>query len=80
MRATISLLITSLLFGSLAVNCQAMANRLSNLLLSSSEEKEFISVKAKSKPRTNQPELPIPHRGSGRRELIQYLGQIYPAV
>ncbi|MBW4446520.1 MAG: hypothetical protein KME38_06460 [Spirirestis rafaelensis WJT71-NPBG6] len=80
MRATISLLITSLVFGSLAFNCQAMANRLSNMLLSFSDSEELISVKAKSKPRTNQPELPIPHRGSGRRELMQYVSQTYPAV
>lgn len=80
MRATISLLITTLVFGSLAFNCQAMTNRLSNLLLSSSNSEQFISVKPKPKTRPNQPEQPIPHRGSGRRELMQYVGQTYPAV
>lgn len=73
MRATISLLITSLVFGSLAFNRHAIANRLSNLFLSFSFEEQFISV-------TNQPEEPIPHRGSGRRQLMQYVGQTYPAV
>ena len=80
MRATISLLITCLVFGSLAFNYQVIANRLSNLLLSYDDSEQFISVKPKPKPRTNQPELPIPHRGSGRRELMQYVGQTYPAV
>jgi hypothetical protein len=80
MRATISLLITSLVFGSLAFNCQAMANSLSNLLLSYDDSEEIISLKAKPKARPNQPEMPIPHRGSGRRELMQYVGQTYPAV
>lgn len=80
MRATISLLITGLVFGSLAFNYQTIANRLSNLFLSSSDSEQFISVKSKSKSRTNQPEEPIPHRGSGRRSLMQYVGQTYPAV
>jgi hypothetical protein len=80
MRATISLLVTSLVFGSLAFDCQAMTNSLSNLLVSFSGSEEFILVKAKPKTRTNQPEMPIPHRGSGRRELMQYVAQTYPTV
>ncbi len=80
MRATISLLIIGLVFGSLAFNYQAMANRLSNLFVSFSEEEQFISVEPKPKTRTNKPQEPKPHRGSGRRELMQYVGQTYPAV
>ncbi|MGI8501374.1 MAG: heterocyst-inhibiting protein PatX [Hassallia sp.] len=80
MRATISLLITCLVFGSLAFNYQVITNGLSNLLLSFSDSEEFISVEPKPKTRTNQPQQPKPHRGSGRRELMQYVGQTYPAV
>lgn len=80
MRATISLLITCLVFGSLAFNYQVIANRLSNLLISFSENEQFISVEPKRKTRTNQPQDPKPHRGSGRRELIKYVVQTYPAV
>jgi hypothetical protein len=80
MRATISLLIASLVFGSLAFNRHAIVNSLSDLLLSYDDSEQFISAKPKPKSRPNQPEEPIPHRGSGRRELIQYVGQTYPAV
>ncbi|MCV3212441.1 hypothetical protein OGM63_02655 [Plectonema radiosum NIES-515] len=80
MRATISLLITGLVFGSLAFNCHAMANHLSNLLLSYDDSEQFISTKPKPKTRPNQPEVPIPHRGSGRRDLMQYVVETYPAV
>ncbi len=80
MRATISLLITSLVFGSLAVNCLTMANNVSHLLLSSDDSEQLLSAITKPKPRTNQPEQPIPHRGSGRRELMQYVGVTDPVV
>lgn len=80
MRAAISVLITSLVFGSLAVNCQMMPNRLSGLLSSSDNSQLLLSAKpTKTKGRTNQPELPIPYRGSGRRELIEYVATTYPA-
>jgi hypothetical protein len=73
MRATISLLITGLVFGSLAFNRHAIANSLSNLLLSFSDLEQLISVKPQPKPKPNQPEQPVPHRGSGRRQLMQYV-------
>ena len=73
MRATISLLITGLVFGSLAFNYQAIANSLSNLLLSFSDLEQLISVKPQPKTKPNQPEQPVPHRGSGRRQLMQYV-------
>lgn len=73
MRATISLLITGLVFGSLAFNCQAITNHLSNLLLSFSDSEQLISAKPQPQTRYNQPELPVPHRGSGRRQLMQYV-------
>ncbi len=69
MRATISLLITALVFGSLAFNRHAIANRLSNLLLSFSDLEQLISVK----PQPTKPNQPVPHRGSGRRQLMQYV-------
>jgi hypothetical protein len=70
MRATISLLITGLVFGSLAFNRHAIANRLSNLLVSFCNSEQLISGKAQTRP--NQPEQPVPHRGSGRKQLMQY--------
>jgi hypothetical protein len=72
MRATISLLITGLVLSSLAFNFQAIANRLSNLLLSFSDSKQLISAKPQSS-KPSQPEQPVPHRGSGRKQLMQYV-------
>ncbi|MFK0729823.1 MAG: heterocyst-inhibiting protein PatX [Gloeotrichia echinulata GP01] len=78
MRAAISLLVSGLVFGSLALNCQGMVYRFSNLRLSPSASQQMLSVKPK--PKANQPEKPAPHRGSGRRELMEYYGNIHPAV
>ncbi|BAZ30987.1 hypothetical protein NIES4074_34550 [Cylindrospermum sp. NIES-4074] len=78
MRAAISLLVSSLVFGSLAFNCEAMLSQLSLLLLASSGSQQLVS--AKPKPRPNQPEKPVPHRGSGRRELMEYFGITLPVV
>jgi hypothetical protein len=65
MRAAISLLITTALLGSLTVSHK-------NLLLSSSESQQIIASKVKSSRKPKRPEQPIPHRGSGRRELVEY--------
>ncbi|AFY35931.1 heterocyst-inhibiting protein PatX [Calothrix sp. PCC 7507] len=78
MRAAISLLVSSLVFGSLAFNYQGMANQLSRQMLASSGSEELLSVRPKPKP--NQPEKPAPHRGSGRRELMEYYGNNHLAV
>ncbi|WP_341526676.1 hypothetical protein WKK05_29735 [Nostoc sp. UHCC 0302] len=73
MRAAISLLVSSLVFGSLASNCQAMVNHLSYELLSTSTSEYLLSAnKATSKDPA--------HRGSGRKELIENSGNIYPAI
>jgi hypothetical protein len=65
MRATISLLITIAFFGSLTVNDQ-------NLLLSSSESEQIMASRVNSRKQVKKPQRPIPHRGSGRRELMEY--------
>jgi hypothetical protein len=82
MRAAISLLVSSLVFGSLAFNCQATANHLSSILLSSSGSQHLVSAKpkSKSKPKPNQPENPTPNRGSGRRDLMKYIVNTHPSV
>jgi hypothetical protein len=69
MRATISLLITGLVFGSLAFNRHAIANCLSSLLVSFSDSEQLIS----GEPKPTKTEQPVPHRGSGRRQLMQYV-------
>lgn len=63
MRVAISLLITGLLFGSLAVN-----DPMSDLFLSNSDSQKLLS--AKPRPSTKRP-----YRGSGRRELLEYFGR-----
>jgi hypothetical protein len=78
MRAAISLLISSLAFGSLALDSQATVNRLSYVLLSSSDSQQLLSMRPK--PKSNEPENPTPHRGSGRRSLMQSVGNNYPVV
>jgi hypothetical protein len=78
MRVAISLLVSSLVFGSLAFNDQTMANQLSYQTLTDSGSEQLLSVRPKPKP--NQPEKPAPHRGSGRRELMEYYGNNHPAV
>ena len=78
MRVAISLLVSGLMFSSLAVNYQGMVYRFSDLGLAPSGSEQMLSVKLK--PRVNQPEKPVPHRGSGRRELMEYYGNSHPAV
>lgn len=72
MRAAISLLVTTFIFGSLAFGTQ-------NLFQSTSETQLTASkIKPGSKPK--KPEKPFPHRGSGRRELMEYFVISHPAV
>ncbi len=78
MRAAISLLVSSLVLGSLAFNYEAIYNRFSYLLIPYSGSQQMLS--AKPKPRPNQPEKPAPHRGSGRRELMQQFRSIPATV
>lgn len=78
MRAVVSLLASSLLMATLVFDYQLMVNRFSNLLLASSAPQQLLSARPKPKP--NQPEKPAPHRGSGRRELMEYYGNVRAAV
>ncbi|MBW4644491.1 MAG: hypothetical protein KME23_16140 [Goleter apudmare HA4340-LM2] len=78
MRVAISLLASSLVFGSLAFDYQAMVNHLSSQMLANSGSEHLLS--ARPKPKSNQPERPVPHRGSGRRELMEYSGKTHPTI
>ncbi|BCL34381.1 heterocyst-inhibiting protein PatX [Nostoc sp. MS1] len=65
MRAAVPVLVTSLVFGSLIFDCLEMANRNSN-----SSNTEYM-VSLNNRPKRNQPENPVPHRGTGRRSFIE---------
>ena len=60
MRAAISILVSSMILGSLAFHHETVFTNPSRL--------------STSKPSPNQPEEPAPHRGSGRKESIEFLG------
>ncbi|WP_442936937.1 heterocyst-inhibiting protein PatX [Nostoc sp.] len=75
MRAAISLLVSSLVFGPLAFNCQAMVNHLSTGLLSTSASEQWLSAASEQNP-DDAPR----HRGSGRREVTQKFKNIYAVV
>ncbi|MGB3756408.1 MAG: hypothetical protein WBA07_08565 [Rivularia sp. (in: cyanobacteria)] len=66
MRTAISLLVTSFVFGSLAANFQGIGNSLSEEMFSTSGEQELLL--SRSNPRKPK----APHRGSGRREFLEY--------
>jgi hypothetical protein len=76
MRAAISLLISSLVLGPLASNCQAMVNNLSTELLPSTPTSEHWLSAASEQ---NSDDVPR-HRGSGRREVTEKFGNIYAVV
>ncbi|HLO85078.1 MAG TPA: hypothetical protein VK203_08725 [Nostocaceae cyanobacterium] len=78
MRTAISLLVSSLVFGSLAVNYEAILANLSHFLVVGSGSQ--LLTASTTKPKPNKPENPTPHRGSGRRELMEYFGNIHSAV
>ena len=76
MRAAISLLVSSLVCGSLAFNCEAVQTRFSALSMAKSDYQlsplvlnQSFNLADNSKPSPNQPEKPNHHRGSGRRGL-----------
>ncbi|MEA5602683.1 heterocyst-inhibiting protein PatX [Nostoc sp. UHCC 0252] len=75
MRAAISLLVSSLVFGPLAFNCQAMVNHLSTGLPSTSTSEQWLSAT----PEQASDDTPR-HRGSGRREVTQKFRNIYALV
>ncbi|BAT53664.1 hypothetical protein NOS3756_26250 [Nostoc sp. NIES-3756] len=66
MRAAVPVLVTSLVFGSLIFDSLEMVNRNSN----PSSNTEYMAS-LKYKPKRNQPEKPVPHRGTGRRSFIE---------
>jgi hypothetical protein len=79
MRVTFSLLVSSLVFGSLAFDFQEKLNR-SHTVPSTTGSQQLFSAKPKPKPKPNVPENPTPHRGSGRRDLIESLNKAFPAT
>jgi hypothetical protein len=74
MRATISVLVSSFLLTSLAFNCQAKVNRLSQMLISNSGSQELSSDLSQYQAQLRDPESPILHRGSGRINIMQKSG------
>ena len=66
MRATISLLVSSLVFSSLAFNCQAKVNRLSQMLLSASVSQPLHTDSSLYQAQLSESEGLRLHRGSGR--------------
>jgi hypothetical protein len=76
MRVTISLLFTSLVLGSLAFEGQVVGENFTDMLQSFSDSESLLSAI----PTPNKPRQPTPHRGSGRRELLEYVGLTYPVV
>ncbi len=75
MRAAISLLVSSLVFGPLASNCQAMVNHLSTELASTPTSEQWLSAASEQGP-DDAPR----HRGSGRREATQKFGNTCAVV
>ncbi|MFM2064258.1 MAG: hypothetical protein RLZZ507_3929 [Cyanobacteriota bacterium] len=78
MRAAISLLVSSLVFGSLAFNYEAEFTSLSRLLTAYSGSGFLLADN--SKPGPNQPEQPAPHRGSGRKESMEFFSNFHSLV
>ncbi|MEA5579843.1 hypothetical protein VB620_00630 [Nodularia harveyana UHCC-0300] len=74
MRATISLLVSSLVFSSLAFNCQAKVNRLSQMFLSSSGSQQLNLESSQYQAQLRESESPILHRGSGRISFMEKSG------
>jgi hypothetical protein len=74
MRATISVLVSSFLLTSLAFNCQAKVNRLSQMLISNSGSQELSSDFSEYQAQLRDLESPILHRGSGRISFTQKSG------
>lgn len=78
MRAAISLLVSSLVFSSLAFNCEANFTNLYRLLMANFGVEKLLADN--SKPSPNQPEQPAPHRGSGRKESMEFFNNIHSFV
>jgi hypothetical protein len=75
MRAAISHFISNFVSKSLTTNSKALLLRLDYLLLASPAFPWLLAAKVNTNP--NDPEGPIPHRGSGRKESVQYFVPIW---
>jgi hypothetical protein len=74
MRAIISLFVTSLILGSLAIEFQ-------NTALADSGTLDMMASQSKLGAKSKKPEQPTPHRGSGRgRAILEYLADTQNAV
>jgi hypothetical protein len=71
MRTAISLLVSSFVFGSLALTSSGTVQE----LLSNPGSQQLLSVQPK---KSKKPGQPVPHRGSGRREIMEYSSQSNP--
>jgi len=67
MRTFIPLLVLSLVFSPLSIRYEAIFSQLSSMLLANSGSQKLLQAELPSIP--NSQEEPIPHRGSGRRDL-----------
>jgi len=67
MRVAVPVLVSSLVFCSFIFARLEMANRNSTLSLFNSE----YMLSLNSKPKRNQPERPVLHRGTGRRSMLE---------
>ncbi|EFA72757.1 hypothetical protein B7O87_08630 [Cylindrospermopsis raciborskii CENA303] len=68
MRATISILVSSMILGSLAFNRETLFTNPSRL--STSNSGTGLLFADSSKPSPNRPGEPVTYRGSGRKESI----------
>jgi|GEM_PF-1240849 len=78
MRAAISHFISSFLSPSLTINSKVSLVSFDLLLLASSAFSQLLAAKANVN--AHDPESPIPHRGSGRRESVQYFIGIWATI
>ncbi|WP_407927159.1 heterocyst-inhibiting protein PatX [Cylindrospermopsis curvispora] len=63
-----------MILGSLAFHLKTVSTNPSRL--STSNSGRGLLLANSSKPSPNQPEEPAPHRGSGRKESIEFFGVI----
>jgi hypothetical protein len=67
MRVATSIIVSSLLFGSLAINCEAVQTQISRQITAKIDSPQLLAQQTKPSP--NQPQNPNRHRGSGRKGL-----------
>ena len=70
MRVATSMILSSLLFGSLAINSQTVHTAISPLMKAKIDAPQLLAEQQQqTKPSPNQPQTPNRHRGSGRKGL-----------